>query len=143
MTLSVRHADRDDLVAVMRLFDGALLETNADRLNRQLAGEGGCVLCGSFSSRPVGAIALTTEPVADRPAAWSNAVHITAIAVTRSRRGQGIGHKLINAAVDWAAPQSLSATFDERVRPFYTACGFAIEEHDGRLWGVWSPLKAD
>lgn len=135
MTHSIRHADRDDLVDVMRLFDGALLETDSDRIRNQLTGDKGCILVAAIDTRPVGAVGLTTEAVDDRPAAWSEGVHITEIAVTTARQNQGIGRSLIKAAAEWAEPQSLTATFDERVRPFYTACRFEIKEREGRLWG--------
>ncbi|WP_253738604.1 GNAT family N-acetyltransferase [Halohasta salina] len=138
MTHSIRHADPDDLVDVMRLFDGALLETDADRIREQLTGCRGCILVAG-EGQPVGAVALVTETetVDDMP--WPDAVYISAIAVRTERREQGVGRSLITAAADWAAPRPLSATFDERVRPFYAACGFAIEEREGRLWGRRSP----
>lgn len=141
MTGSIAPADSDDLVDVMRLFDGALLETDPDRIRDQLTGSRGCILLATSESRPVGAVALTTEEIVDRPAAWDDAVHITAIAVSKARRGQGIGRDLIAAAAEWATPRPLSATFDERVQPFYTACGFAVEEREGRLWGRLSTRR--
>ncbi|MFW5978024.1 MAG: GNAT family N-acetyltransferase [Halohasta sp.] len=133
MTPSIRRADPDDLIGVMRLFDGALLETDADRVRDQLTGRRGCLLVAG-EDRPVGAVGLVTgEAVGDLP--WPETVYISAIAVRAERRGQGIGRSLIDAAADWAAPRPLSATFDERVRPFYTACGFDIQERADRLWG--------
>jgi len=134
VTHPIRQADPDDLIDVMRLFDGALLETDPDRVRNQLTGRRGCLLVAG-ECRPVGAIGLLsgTEAVDDLP--WPDSVYISAIAVQKERRGRGVGQSLIAAAADWAAPRPLSATFDERVRPFYIACGFAIEERDGRLWG--------
>lgn len=133
MTPSIRRADPDDLVGVMRLFDGALLDTDADRIRNQLTGRRGCLLVAG-EGRPVGAVGLVTgEEVEDLP--WTETVYISAIAVRAERRGRGIGRTLIDAAADWAAPRPLSATFDERVRPFYMACGFDIQERAGRLWG--------
>jgi len=131
----IRQADPDDLVGVMRLFDGALLETDAGRIRDQLTGRRGRILIAG-EGRPIGAIALLrdTEGVGGLP--WPDAVYISAIAVRKVRRGQGVGRSLIAAAADWAAPRPLSATFDERVRPFYAACGFTIEEREGRVWGV-------
>jgi len=134
----IRPAGPDDHLAVVRLFDGALLETDSDRIRRQLTGSRGCILVAG-ESRPLGAIALSTAAVEQRPAEWAEAVHVTAIAVRRSRRNQGVGRSLIAAAVEWAAPRPLSATFDERVRGFYTACGFEIEEHADRLWAIRPP----
>ena len=143
MTVAVRPADPDDHVDIMRLFDGALLETDPNRIRSQLTGERGCLLVAERGGRPVAAVGLWTGPVDDRPTEWAEAVQITAIAVTTARRGQGVGRALIDAAADWAAPRSLSATFDERVLDFYTACGFTIDERAGRLWGVRTPETAD
>ena len=122
----------------MRLFDGALLETDPDRIKQQLLGSRGCVLVAG-ADRPLGAISLSTDGIDDRPTDWADAVHVSAIAVRSSRRGQGLGRSLLRAAAEWAAPRSLSATFDDRVEGFYTACNFEIEARGGRLWGVRSP----
>lgn len=135
MNPPVRQAAADELVDVMRLFDGALLETDSDRIRRQLTARSGCILLAG-ERRPLGAIALWTGAVDDRPTEWADAVHITAIAVATQRRDQGVGRSLIEAAADWAAPRPLSATFAERVDDFYTACGFEIKTHDGRLWAI-------
>ena len=134
MTHLIRRAGPGDLVDVMRLFDGALLETDADRIRDHLTGRRGCLLVGG-EGRPVGAVALINETETVDGLPWPDAVYISAIAVQAQRRGQGVGRSLITAAADRAAPRPLSATFDERVRPFYTACGFEIEEQGGRLWG--------
>jgi len=136
VTPSIRHADSEDLVDVMRLFDGALLETDADRIRDQLTGDRGCILLAAAGGRPVGAIALLNAEEAVEDVMWPDSSYISAVAVSKTRRGRGIGRLLIEAAVDWAAPRPLSATFDERVRPFYTACGFDIEDHEGRLWAI-------
>ena len=138
MTPSIRQADPDDLVGVMRLFDGALLETDTDRVRNQLTGSKGCILAAG-GDRPVGAVALIPEDEAIDGLPWPDTVYISALAVQNDRRGRGIGRSLIAAAADWAAPQSLSASFDERVRPFYITCGFEIEQRAGRLWGRRNP----
>ncbi|MFW6320571.1 MAG: GNAT family N-acetyltransferase [Halohasta sp.] len=134
MTVSIRRGRPDDLVGVMRLFDGALLDTDPDRIRNLLTGSRGSLLVAG-EDRPVGAIALVTEQEAVDGLPWPESVYISAIAVRPERRGRGVGRALIEAAADWAAPRPLSATFDERVRPFYTACGFEIEKRAGRLWG--------
>jgi GNAT superfamily N-acetyltransferase len=136
----LRRGEPDDLVDVMRLFDGALLETDSERINRQLARKGGYILCAYVDDRPVGAIGLLTAVAGPEIPITTTSrpkpVHITAIAVRNSRQNRGIGRTLVEEAADRAAPRPLSATFDERVRPFYTACGFEIERQKGRLWGV-------
>jgi len=141
--LSLRRAGPDDRLAVVRLFDAGLLETDADRLRRQLDATAGFVLLGTIDERPVGAIAVdlasgdnSEEVDTAEPA------RITAIAVRRRRRDRGIGRQLVDAAADRVAPRPLAATFDERVRPFYRACGFEIEPHEGRLRGCRQPTTA-
>jgi len=122
----------------MRIFDGALLETDADRIRDQLTGDKGCILAAG-DRRPIGAVALIKSDEAVDGLPWPDTVYISAVAVQQQQRGQGVGRSLIAAAANWAAPRPLSATFDERVRPFYMACDFEIEEHEGRLWGVRPP----
>jgi len=134
VTPSIRPAGPDDLVGVMRLFDGALLETDPDRIRDHLTGRRGRLLVAG-GERPVGAIALVADPETADDLPWPDSVYISAIAVRTHRRGGGIGRSLIGAAAEWAAPRRLSATFDERVRPFYAACGFEIERLEERLWG--------
>jgi GNAT superfamily N-acetyltransferase len=123
----------------MRLFDGALLETENDRIRDQLTGDRGCILLAEAAGRPVGAVALINAAETVEDVVWPDSVYISAIAVQKQRRGQGVGRSLIEAALEWADPRPLSATFDERVRPFYTACEFTIEEREGRLWGIRRP----
>jgi len=141
--LSLRRAGPDDRLAVVRLFDAGLLETDPDRLRRQLDATAGFVLLGTIDERPVGAIAVdlasgdnSEEVDTAEPA------RITAIAVRRRRRDRGIGRQLVDAAAEQVAPRPLAATFDERVRPFYRACGFEIEPHEGRLRGCRQPTTA-
>ena len=141
--LSLRRAGPNDRLAIVRLFDAGLLETDADRLRRQLDATAGFVLLGTIEERPVGAIAVdlasgdnSEEVDTAEPA------RITAIAVRRRRRDRGIGRQLVDAAAEQVAPRPLAATFDERVRPFYRACGFEIEPHEGRLRGCRQPTTA-
>ncbi|MFQ3476490.1 GNAT family N-acetyltransferase [Halonotius sp. F2-221B] len=147
--LSLRRAGPDDRLAVVRLFDAGLLETDPDRLRRQLDATAGFVLLGTIDERPVGAIAVdlasgdNSEEVDDNERVDdTEPARITAIAVRRRRRDRGIGRRLIDAAADRVAPRPLTAVFDERVRPFYHACGFEIEPHEGRLRGCRGPTAA-
>jgi len=134
----IRPAGRDDLVDVMRLFDTALLETDSDTVRSQLTGSRGSILVAE-DQRPVGAVAVLPDGETVEGLPWPDVVYISAIAVHTQRRGEGIGRSLLTAAAEWAAPQPLAATFDERVRPFYTACGFETVDRVGRLWGRRSP----
>jgi len=135
----VRPAESADFVDVMRLFDGALLATDSDTIRMQLTGSRGCILVAE-ENRPVGAVALQSADESIDGLPWPEAVYLSAIVVHKQRRRAGLGRSLITAAAEWAAPRPLAATFDERVRGFYLACGFEITEHNGRLWAIRSPV---
>lgn len=144
--VSLRRAEPDDQLAVVRLFDAGLLETDADRLRRQLDATAGFVLLGTIDDRPVGAVAVDLASADDSEDVDNTErgddtepARITAIAVRRRRRDHGIGRQLLLAAAGRVAPRPLTATFDDRVRPFYRACGFEIEPHEGRLRGCRQP----
>lgn len=158
-SVSIRRGSDDDLLAVTRLFDAAVLETDRDRLRRQLAGDSGFVLLATTEERAVGAVAVETEltalsvavdfdellTTADSRAATGDdrePAYITAIAVRNSRQNRGIGRQLLEAAISAVDSRSLVATFSEASEPFYRACGFEIESRDGRLWGVRWPASA-
>ncbi|TQQ82234.1 GNAT family N-acetyltransferase [Halonotius roseus] len=146
--VALRRAGPDDHLAVVRLFDAGLLETDPDRLRRQLDATAGFVLLGTIDERPVGAVAVDLAPASSSRVDDNEGVdnpepaRITAIAVRRRRRDRGIGRQLVDAAADRVAPRPLTAVFDERVRPFYRACGFEIEPHEGRLRGCRWPTTA-
>lgn len=141
--VSIRRGTPEDRLAVVRLFDAGLLETDADRLRRQLDATDGFVCLATIDERPVGAIAVDLASISDSKAV-DNAepARITAIAVRRRRRDRGIGRQLVDAAATRIAPRPLTAVFDERVRPFYRACGFEIEPHEGRLRGCLQSTTA-
>lgn len=117
--VSVRLGTADDLVAVMRLFDAAVLEADAGEVDDRI--DAGEVLVADADGRVVGALALDGS-------------HVDAIAVQKERRGRGIGSRLVDAASD-VVDGALTADFDDDVRPFYDALGFDVERRDGRLWG--------
>ncbi|SDL98543.1 Predicted N-acetyltransferase YhbS [Halogranum gelatinilyticum] len=118
-TVRIRAATADDLVAVMRLFDAAVLEADAGEVGDRISD--GSVLVADADGRVVGALALDGS-------------HVDAVAVQKERRGRGIGRRLVEAAAD-AVDGALTADFDDSVRPFYDALGFEVERRDGRLWG--------
>lgn len=118
-TPDVRRGTPADLVAVMRLLDAAVLETEASVVSDRLADDS--VFVADADGRVVGALVLDGH-------------HVDAIAVQKERRGRGIGRLLVEAAADHV-DGPLTADFDEDVRPFYDALGFAIDCRDGRLWG--------
>mgnify|MGYP000016930650 CR=1 FL=1 len=135
-TVSLRRADPDDHLAVVRLFDAAMLETDADRLRRQLEATAGFVLLATIEERPVGAVAVDTEPAGVTQLVEGDPARITAIAVRPGRRGQGIGTELV-AAVE-SRQGRVVAEFDPTVRPFWESVGFEVTERpeSERLRGV-------
>ena len=119
----VREARPDERPAVLGVLDGAMLDVGAERVGSDstttlVADEGGRVL---------GALVLDGEEV-------------RAVAVRRSRRGQGIGTALIESAA--IRRGRLVAEFRGEVRPFYESIGFEIEPtgEDGRLRGIYGAV---
>jgi GNAT superfamily N-acetyltransferase len=122
---SVRHGREGDLLAALRVLEGAMLEVGATQIRRRT--ESGEVLVAEIDGRVVGALVRDGD-------------HVEAIAVHPDRRDSGVGRALIEAAL--AETGRLTADFRDEVRPFYESLGFAIEdadgeesEHGGRLWG--------
>jgi len=118
----IRVATPEDALAVRRVLDAAVLAY--DDLDERIGR--GDVLVAVPDGRVVGACVLDPERV-------GAGAHVDAIAVVQSRRGQGVGRALIEAALDREG--RLTAAFDPDVRPFYAALDFSIAERDGRLWG--------
>ncbi len=131
--MRVREATAGDLPAVANVLDGAALALDHDDLraaidrNRAIvavrdSGEGGtdgtddADGTGSAGGTVLGALLLDDD-------------RVTAVAVRRNRRGQGIGSALIAAAAD--RRDRLVAEFDAGVRPFYESLGFSVEPADG------------
>ena len=116
------HAARSaDLAAVMNVLDGAALAVEAATVRERIAD--GEVLVATDESRVLGALVLDES-------------HVEAVAVRRSRRGQGVGTELVaSAAAGTDGP--LTAAFDAQVKPFYESLDFAIEpaEETGRFRG--------
>jgi GNAT superfamily N-acetyltransferase len=117
--MEVRSATVEELPNVLNVLDGALLEIEVTRLKEYL--DDGDVLVAvepDDSNRILGVLVLDDQEV-------------TALAVRRRRRSQGIGTNLVDAARERRG--ELVAEFDERVRPFWESVGCtvdAIEESD-------------
>ena len=117
--IDVREATSEDVPAVLNVIDGAALAVEFDDVQAAI-GRGGVLVAvaggeasdSSQSGRVVGALVLDGE-------------EITAVAVRRRRRGQGIGTTLVEVAAD--RRESLVAQFDAGVRPFWASLGFEIE----------------
>ncbi len=116
----VRRARGGDILAVLRVVEGAMLEVGANQVRRRT--ESGGVLVAERGGRVVGALVRDGE-------------HVEAIAVHPQRRGSGVGSLLIEQALEEAG--RVTAEFRAEVRPFYESLGFDIEEQEGekRLWG--------
>lgn len=144
----VRPADPDDALEVRRIIDGAMLEpgavepriaagdvlvagdrrgesTTADTDESDGSGGAGSTPGAQRRERERRLGALVLEP-RDRGA------HVAAVAVRRRHRGRGIGTALVERALEREG--RLTATFDERVRPFYDALGFRVQSVDERRY---------
>jgi ribosomal protein S18 acetylase RimI-like enzyme len=119
--VTVRPGTTEDLLAVVRVLDAAMLESDSGVLTERLAA--GDVLVAERDAFVVGALVLDDG-------------HVDAVAVERSYRDRGIGTALVEAAAD-RVPGRLTADFDPAVRPFYESIGFDVEERGRRLWGVY------
>jgi GNAT superfamily N-acetyltransferase len=119
-SVTVREATATDLFSVLNVFDNGLLAIDVPALEDAIDSDD--VLVAVETETILGALAL-------------DGAEITAIAVRRRRRDQGIGRRLVAAASD--RRPALIAEFDERVRPFWDALGFDIEpiEDGDRLRG--------
>ena len=123
MDIDVREARIEEADAVTGLLDAALLAF--DRTAVRGATQRGDVIVAEGATRLCGALIL-------------DGAEITAIAVRPQYRRNGIGSRLISAAVP--GRDRLVARFDTRHRTFYEANGFEIrEDENGRLRGEFRP----
>ncbi|WP_317988537.1 GNAT family N-acetyltransferase [Haloprofundus salilacus] len=116
-TSTVRVAADDELVDVMRVLDGAVLEIDAETVETRLGTD--AVLVAERDGHIIGALVRDGD-------------HVDAVAVRRQHRADGVGSALVRAALE--RTDRLTADFDPRVRQFYESLGFEITERDGRLW---------
>lgn len=123
--IEVRQADPGDHPAVARVLEGALLEIPtdiADACSERRVLVAGTPIVGAL-------LLLPAHPK------WGG--RIAALAVIHSRRGEGIGRALIEAALAQECWNPLSATAPSRVRGFYAALNFAIMSvTDDRIFAV-------
>lgn len=124
-TVGVRAATVEELPDVLNVLDAAVLDVDSGRLQSAIDRDDVLVaVAGEDESgddtRVLGALVLSGE-------------EITAVAVRRRRRGQGIGTRLVEAAAE--RRERLAAEFDADVTPFWSSLGFdyrPLEGHAGR-----------
>ena len=142
--VQVRVADADDHLGVMRILDGAMLSTSAERVRERI--DDGEVLVATVGESESLATSRSQDD-GDAVGVPAGALvrdgdRVTAVATRRRHRDRGIGSALIAAALETRG--RLVATFDPRVRPFYASLGFDIEavaDGDGRLRGTLKPPR--
>ena len=117
-SVTVRAGRESDLLAVLRVLEGAMLEVGAKQVRTRTAAGG--VLVAEIDGRVVGSLVRDGD-------------HVEALAVHPDRRGSGVGRALVERAL--ADTGRLTAAFRAEIRPFYESLGFEIEARDGRLWG--------
>ncbi|WP_430504432.1 GNAT family N-acetyltransferase [Haloparvum sp. PAK95] len=127
--IRIRTAGPDDRLDVVRVLDGAMLQTNeiperieADDVLVAVAERGTGDDAERGAETVVGAAVLETRGE-DR--------HLDAVAVRRARRDRGIGSALVVRAVRDArvlvGVSRVTAEFDADLREFYAGLGFAVE----------------
>jgi GNAT superfamily N-acetyltransferase len=116
--VTVRRGREGDLLAVLRVLEGAMLEVGSNQIRERT--DAGEVLVAVVDGRVVGALVRDGD-------------HVEAVAVHPDRRDAGIGRALVEGAL--AETGRLTAEFRAEVRPFYEKLGFEIETRDGRLRG--------
>lgn len=116
--MHVRTATPEDVPSVLNITDGALLQVEISSLKSAI--ESHAVL-----------VAVTGEEDEERllGALVLDGSEITALAVRRRRRGQGIGTTLVEAAAE--RRDELVAEFDERVEAFWQSAGFDVTTLQG------------
>ena len=112
--MRIRTATGAELTAVLTVLDGALLAVEFESL-RRAAETGNVLVAVSTAGTVLGVLVLDGE-------------EITAIAVRRRRRDQGIGTALVEAAA--GRRERLCAEFDGRVAAFWQSLGFDTEPLD-------------
>ncbi|MGM0605755.1 MAG: GNAT family N-acetyltransferase [Halobacteriota archaeon] len=126
--VTVRPGADAEVIDVVRLFEGALLEVDVSAVRAALAGDRDAVYVAERRGRIVGAVFADID---------RSPPHVEAIAVHSQHRGEGIGQALLEAAIE--AFDAVTASFDDRVRGFYESMGFSIDQRGDRLWGSYPP----
>jgi peroxiredoxin/ribosomal protein S18 acetylase RimI-like enzyme len=121
--VELRRGTNNDVVAAMRVLQGALLDVDGSTV-RDAAPEGE-ILLAEDGDWVVGALVIRDG-------------HVEGVAVRRERRGEGIGSALVEAAVA-DEDGTVTADFRAGVRGFWKGIGFEVEQEGSRFWGVRTP----
>jgi len=121
--VALRRGSNDDVVAAMRVLQGALLDVDGSTVRD--AAPDGELLLAEAGDWVVGALVVRDG-------------HIEGVAVRRKRRGEGIGSALVEAAVA-DEDGTVTADFRAGVRGFWKDLDFEVEQEGGRFWGVRHP----
>ena len=138
----LRHAGRDDLDALLALYDqlnpgdaAAPREHLAAILDRIVASEHFAIVVATQRERVVATCYLNVIPNLTRSGA-SYAI-VENVVVDASLRGGGLGQQVVRFALDEAWRRSCykallqTGSRDPRVHRFYLACGFSASEKTG------------
>jgi GNAT superfamily N-acetyltransferase len=118
--MHVRRATTDDRVGIRNVLDAGLLEIDTTVFRAAI---------------PDGRVLVAVESRVDEeesPILGALVVdddEIDAVAVRPGRRGQGVGTRLVETALDRHG--HLAVAFDERVRPFWESLDVSIDSVDG------------
>ena len=120
--VAIEPATPDDRLDVLRVLDAAMLETDPAVVDAAIEANRAPVARFSRTGAVVGSlVAVRPEP---------GRLHVDAVAVRRSRRGQGIGSALVGEAVRRAEGDGdvdvVTATFEPRLKEFYADLGFTV-----------------
>lgn len=135
---TIEQASDGDRLAVLRVLDAAMLETDAKGVTERIGA--GDVFVARFerTGAVVGAL-VATRPDTNRGRGES--LHVDAVAVRPARRDRGIGSALVGTALDRgrADPEvdRVTAGFDESLVDFYVSLGFDVERNrisEGSTW---------
>lgn len=136
--MEIRNATVEELPGVLNVLDGALLQVEVPRLKEAIDD---CDVLVAVeherTNQELRAQQRAPEETEDDDDTILGVLvldgrEVTAVAVRRRRRSQGIGTKLVAAARQERG--ELVAEFDERVRPFWESVGSSVDalEESGR-----------
>lgn len=132
--VSVRTARGDEVGAIRRLLDAAMLTVPDDLADHVAAGDALVAVAGGDGAAADGPGGVDDD--ADVVGALVlDGGHVDSIAVGKPRRADGVGTALVAAAAE-RTDGALTATFRPQVRPFYESLGFEVADRDGRLFGT-------